>query len=247
MAHTMPHRHPDSLHLLACGTSLIDTPDRESLGLSVTRAKLPEEAIHTVPQPAGDSAPHQAPDQSTSPSVEPSGLGANEWLVEEMLEQYNTDPKSVPDAWVAYFEANNGNGHATAKAEPAAAQPTTEPAKTKPAKSEPAKAGPAKAQPAKAAAPATETAPARPAPEPKASSQVKTAPPPRSPAAEPAKGTATPVAKEPAPAQPAAADDEPTHTVLRGAPMRTAKNMDISLSVPTATSVRSVPVKVLWD
>ena len=29
--------------------------------------------------------------------------------------------------------------------------------------------------------------------------------------------------------------------------MRTAQNMDISLTVPTATSVRTVPVKLLWD
>ena len=35
--------------------------------------------------------------------------------------------------------------------------------------------------------------------------------------------------------------------MLRGAPARTAANMDASLSVPTATSVRSVPVKLLWD
>jgi len=34
---------------------------------------------------------------------------------------------------------------------------------------------------------------------------------------------------------------------MRGATARTAQNMDASLSVPTATSVRSVPVKLLWD
>ena len=39
----------------------------------------------------------------------------------------------------------------------------------------------------------------------------------------------------------------PHLTVLRGAPMRTAKNMDASLSVPTATSVRSVPMKLVID
>ncbi|HQR28298.1 MAG TPA: multifunctional oxoglutarate decarboxylase/oxoglutarate dehydrogenase thiamine pyrophosphate-binding subunit/dihydrolipoyllysine-residue succinyltransferase subunit [Nocardioides sp.] len=55
------------------------------------------------------------------------------------------------------------------------------------------------------------------------------------------------MAKDPAPAAPAAASDEPTYTVLRGAPARTVQNMDASLSVPTATSVRSVPVKLLWD
>src|SRR5690606_4445499 len=43
------------------------------------------------------------------------------------------------------------------------------------------------------------------------------------------------------------AKDQPTYTVLRGAPARTAQNMDASLEVPTATSVRSVPVKLLWD
>jgi 2-oxoglutarate decarboxylase len=56
-----------------------------------------------------------------------------------------------------------------------------------------------------------------------------------------------PVPKEPEkPAKPAA-KDEPSLTVLRGAPARTAQNMDASLSVPTATSVRSVPVKLLID
>jgi multifunctional 2-oxoglutarate metabolism enzyme len=41
--------------------------------------------------------------------------------------------------------------------------------------------------------------------------------------------------------------EEPGRTVLRGAPARTAKNMDVSLTVPTATSVRSLPVKLLID
>lgn len=40
---------------------------------------------------------------------------------------------------------------------------------------------------------------------------------------------------------------KPRYTVLRGAPMRTAKNMDASLTVPTATSVRSVPMKLVID
>ena len=72
-------------------------------------------------------------------------------------------------------------------------------------------------------------------------------PRPESKAAEPAKGTTNPVPKEQPPAEQSAASDEPTYTVLRGAPARTAANMDASLTVPTATSVRSVPVKLLWD
>ena len=35
--------------------------------------------------------------------------------------------------------------------------------------------------------------------------------------------------------------------MLRGIAAATAKNMDISLTVPTATSVRKIPVKLLWD
>ncbi|MFC6153791.1 multifunctional oxoglutarate decarboxylase/oxoglutarate dehydrogenase thiamine pyrophosphate-binding subunit/dihydrolipoyllysine-residue succinyltransferase subunit [Nocardioides yefusunii] len=73
-------------------------------------------------------------------------------------------------------------------------------------------------------------------------------PRPAAVAAEPARGAgATSVAKDPAPAAKAEASAEPTYTTLRGIPAATAKNMDISLSVPTATSVRNVPVKLLWD
>ena len=41
--------------------------------------------------------------------------------------------------------------------------------------------------------------------------------------------------------------EEPQRTVLRGPAARTAKNMDLSLTMPTATSVRSLPVKLLID
>ena len=41
--------------------------------------------------------------------------------------------------------------------------------------------------------------------------------------------------------------DEPTRIPLRGASARTAKNMDVSLSMPTATSVRNVPMKLAID
>ena len=35
--------------------------------------------------------------------------------------------------------------------------------------------------------------------------------------------------------------------VMRGAPMRTARNMDASRSMPTATSVRTVPMKLVVE
>jgi 2-oxoglutarate dehydrogenase E1 component len=56
-----------------------------------------------------------------------------------------------------------------------------------------------------------------------------------------------PTPKDPEKKAEAAAADEPTYSVLKGAPARTVANMDASLTVPTATSVRSVPVKLLWD
>lgn len=161
--------------------------------------------------------PQSPTDQSGNTSVAPSSdLGANEWLVDEMREQYAADPGSVTAEWAAYFSANGK------PAESAASAPAPAPA--------PAPAAPAAAPAPKAAAPAP-----------------KAKPRPTAAAAEPAAGTTTPVAKDPKPAAPTEIKDEPTYTVLRGIPAATAKNMDISLSVPTATSVRNIPVKLLWD
>ncbi|KQW48378.1 alpha-ketoglutarate decarboxylase [Nocardioides sp. Root1257] len=166
--------------------------------------------------------PQSPGSQSELPSAD---FGANEWLVEEMYDQYQRDPGSVDQTWVTYFKAN-GHGNGANGANGTATE-------TK-------QAAPAPAKPA--AKPAQEHAPdPTPTPAPVAK------PRPESKAAEPAKGTTSPVPKESRPAAPTPAKDEPTYTVLRGAPARTAANMDISLTVPTATSVRSVPVKLLWD
>ncbi len=53
--------------------------------------------------------------------------------------------------------------------------------------------------------------------------------------------------KEPTKDDTADALQKPEHVILRGAAARTVSNMDSSLAVPTATSVRSVPVKLLID
>jgi multifunctional 2-oxoglutarate metabolism enzyme len=158
--------------------------------------------------------------------VSTADFGANEWLVEEMYDQYQRDPGSVDPSWVTYFQANGKGANGATAAAPAEAAP----------------APAAKAAPAPSAAPAQEH---KPDPTPTPAPVAK--PRPETKAAEPAKGTSNPVPKESRPAAPAPAKDEPTYTVLRGAPARTAQNMDASLSVPTATSVRSVPVKLLWD
>ncbi|WP_349628721.1 multifunctional oxoglutarate decarboxylase/oxoglutarate dehydrogenase thiamine pyrophosphate-binding subunit/dihydrolipoyllysine-residue succinyltransferase subunit [Streptomyces benahoarensis] len=94
--------------------------------------------------------------------------------------------------------------------------------------------------PAKPAAPAAPAQPAASAPAP-----VKAAPEPvkAAPAAKPA-AAAKPVAKKDG------ADETPAGpelVTLRGPSAAVAKNMNASLDLPTATSVRAVPVKLLFD
>ncbi len=180
----------------------------------------------------------QSPNGQTSnpSSVAPSSdMGANEWLVAEMKEQYDKDPGSVAPEWATYF------GTSTTPARAAAAPKAAAPQTAAPQTAAPQTAAP-QAAPAKNPAPTS-------------------TPRPPATAAEPASGTSNPVAKDaksaakPAdksaakPADKAQGKDsgEPRLTVLRGAPARTVANMDASLTVPTATSVRSVPVKLLWD
>jgi len=190
-----------------------------------------------VPQSSGSQSPSTPSTGSPEPSS--SDFGANEWLVEEMRERYKADPGSVDTTWVEYFKSDGGpggrNGTATAR------QPEAKAAPERPA-------APAEA---KSAAPPQAQPPAKTEAKPEAKTDSKPAPVakprPSAKAAEPAKDTSNPMPKESRPPQPAAASDEPTYTVLRGAPARTVQNMDTSLTVPTATSVRSVPVKLLWD
>ncbi len=184
-----------------------------------------------MPQSEG----HQSSETSTD-------FGANEWLVEEMFEQYQRDPKSVAPEWVRYFGDNgttgtNGAGTAPADADKAPRKTPEKAPDTTTAKA-PAKA-PEKA-PEKAPAKAAEKSPQR-APE------KKDTPAPTAKAETPGSAATKPAAKDPEKQPSSEAGDEPTFTVLRGIAGATAKNMDASLSVPTATSVRSVPVKLLWD
>ena len=180
----------------------------------------------------------------TSPAI-PEEFGANEWLVEEMHDRYRQDPSSVDPTWATFFAGNGSTNGSTSvpQAKAAAKQkseqkaPAAAPAKSEPKQPEPKNAEPKNAEP-KNAPPEPNDAKA-PAPVAK--------PRPEAKAAEPAKGTSEPVPKDAPPAERPAASDEPTFTVLRGAPARTVANMDASLTVPTATSVRSVPVKLLWD
>ena len=90
---------------------------------------------------------------------------------------------------------------------------------------------PAAQTPPAAAPPATPAAPAAPAP---AATPAKAAPAKAAAPAKPAKSGPTP------------AEDDETQ-VLRGAAAAVVKNMNASLEVPTATSVRAIPAKLMID
>jgi multifunctional 2-oxoglutarate metabolism enzyme len=187
------------------------------------------------------------PDQSPTSTPE-ADFGANDWLLEEMYEQYTADPSSVDATWAQYFKSHgapgsgDGNGGVAEKQESRPRRAEEQPAT--PDKPAPTAAAPA---PAPAQAPPT----AQPRPESAASRRTPTVEKP-SPSKE-ARPTA-PGARGGVPADPpsvqnraSVAVEEPVKTTMRGALARTAKNMDVSLTVPTATSVRSLPVKLLID
>nr|WP_246228036.1 multifunctional oxoglutarate decarboxylase/oxoglutarate dehydrogenase thiamine pyrophosphate-binding subunit/dihydrolipoyllysine-residue succinyltransferase subunit [Propioniciclava coleopterorum] len=114
----------------------------------------------------------------------------------------------------------------------------------------------AKPAPAAPAAPAAPPAPAAPTPSP---TPAVASTPAAAPVPAPAPTASVPStprnpgsggglsANRPSAVRPIEEKAEPTKVTLRGAPMRTAKNMDLSLTVPTATSVRNLPVKLLID
>lgn len=143
-------------------------------------------------------------------------FGANEWLVDELYEQFKVDKHSVDKAWwpilEAYHPVVDGS---SAAAPPPAAPPSASASEPKPV----------------------------------------TAPIPVVGQAPVARTTAKPAAPQPIPAQapnavPSAGSEsteEDRVTVLKGMPKALASNMDDSLTVPTATSVRTVPAKLMID
>ena len=149
-------------------------------------------------------------------------FGANAWLIDEMHEAYLADPDSVDPSWRAYFERRQTP---TAPPSPAPA-PRQEPRQQTAAR-------PAPPAPSPVATPVATVEQAA-----VSSSEAPSAP-----------GTGGGLSADaPNPTvRPAPTTYGPRYHVLRGAPMRTAKNMDASLSMPTATSVRSVPMKLVID
>ncbi|KUO11622.1 multifunctional oxoglutarate decarboxylase/oxoglutarate dehydrogenase thiamine pyrophosphate-binding subunit/dihydrolipoyllysine-residue succinyltransferase subunit [Streptomyces sp. DSM 15324] len=159
-----------------------------------------------------------------------AAFGPNEWLVDEIYQQYLQDPNSVDRAWWDFF-ADYKPGAATPPAPAGTAAAGAAGTTSTP---------PAPATPAPAAVPAPAAAP----------KPAAAAPAPAAPAAAPAPVKAAPAAAKPAAAAPQAAAGAPAGPeliTLRGPAAAVAKNMNASLELPTATSVRAVPVKLLFD
>ncbi|WP_232021109.1 multifunctional oxoglutarate decarboxylase/oxoglutarate dehydrogenase thiamine pyrophosphate-binding subunit/dihydrolipoyllysine-residue succinyltransferase subunit [Acidipropionibacterium jensenii] len=166
-----------------------------------------------------------------------------------MREQFQRDPDSVGPEWVTFFQAEERTSaprspetpRAPESAAPAPreADPVPQPDPT--ATTTPPQ--PRRAQREEPSAPPAEPAPrasAAPSPAPSAPS-----PAPSTPAGAPHRAPVS--ADQPVHEPPAAAPAEPRTERLRGAPMRTAKNMETSLSMPTATSVRDIPMKLVIE
>ncbi|WP_157155501.1 MULTISPECIES: multifunctional oxoglutarate decarboxylase/oxoglutarate dehydrogenase thiamine pyrophosphate-binding subunit/dihydrolipoyllysine-residue succinyltransferase subunit [unclassified Diaminobutyricimonas] len=154
-------------------------------------------------------------------------FGANEWLVDAMYEQYVADKNSVDKEWWPILE--NYRPTASGDQTDAAAEQATggEP-------QIPAEVTAEAATPAEPAEPATTTG---------STPIAKTTSVQPKPQPIPAQ------APEAAPTAAAAPTEEPQDVVapLRGVAKTVATNMDASLTVPTATSVRTIPAKLMID
>ncbi len=207
--------------------------------------------------PNSSSVSTQQDGQGSDPAAV---FGPNEWLVDEIYQQYLQDPNSVDRAWWDFFadykpgsEAVGAVGSPTADsaASPSAAAGTASvaagPGKATPAA--PAPSGPA----AEGQKQGTSKAGAQKAP---AGGTTAKAAAPAKPAASKPAATAKAAAPAKAEAKPAQGGGEgseaeqpsgPEYVALRGPSAAVAKNMNASLELPTATSVRAVPVKLLFD
>jgi len=149
-----------------------------------------------------------------------ASFGPNEWLVDELYQRYLQDKSSVDEAWWEFFSDYRPTvvANATTNGSGLSADPVVD-----------------AVSPAEALAPAAATAPSPPA----TASQA---------AADTVESTdKTPKSRDLPRVIPTGPLSENEVQPLRGAAARTVLNMESSLSVPTATSVRTVPAKLLMD
>jgi multifunctional 2-oxoglutarate metabolism enzyme len=188
-------------------------------------------------------------------------FGANEWLVDEMYERYLSDPTSLEPSWIEFFKTYNPNSSGSSNSAVSSAS----------APIAGAPRGGTPPTPKAASAPVVTPAPAAPAPvapvAPAATAPVAATPAATTPASAPPVAP-TPAAQTPAsqklvrdrslqsptPADPIVkpvpvlnTPDAARLEPIRGVGARVVASMEGSLSVPTATSVRAVPAKLMID
>ncbi len=171
-------------------------------------------------------------------------FGPNEWLVDEMYERFLADPNSVDAAWGEFFSDYTPNGSAASNSSAASNGKVIPTLDNAPKGGNPP-------LPKKVADPATLQVPV-------AATQVSAQATPVAPVAQ-----ATPVAPV-APVAPSATFRTPADPIvkpiptlvspgastlepIRGVSARVVQSMEASLTVPTATSVRAVPAKLMID
>ena len=184
-------------------------------------------------------------------------LGPNAWLVDEMRDQWQENPQSVTESWQAYFSAGSAGGpsgektprgpvatlnpvfHSTSDGDPGGT-PVVEVVSPVVI---PSAARGSDAPPEVVSAPVVVSAPAV------VSTPVVVSAPAVADA--PARRVPSDSVAVPAAASGNGAVDRQSSAVkavaepLRGVPARIVANMTLSLTVPTATSVRDVPAKLL--
>jgi 2-oxoglutarate decarboxylase len=157
-------------------------------------------------------------------------FGPNEWLVQEMYERYQQDPASVDKAWWDFFAdfkggSNNGASSNGGSVNQKGIPPIPKSQLTSQQVQPPI---------------ATPTAPITPVAPMPTSQLAPTASDIALSTAKPADPVVKPI---PIFVSPGAATVEP----LRGVSARVVQSMEASLTVPTATSVRAVPAKLVID
>ncbi|MGH8928143.1 MAG: 2-oxo acid dehydrogenase subunit E2, partial [Acidimicrobiia bacterium] len=153
-----------------------------------------------------------------APLLDPDQFGPNMWLVDEMYRQFVDDPASVSEAWQEFFEDYVPHSGQVVRA-------TAPEARTPPA--------PATERPTPAAE-AQVPSPRSPAPE------VVTAEPSQTSNLKPQTST-----KPQTDTKPQTAPEGVESIPLRGAAAIVVERMEASRDLPTATSVRSIPAKLL--
>ncbi len=176
-------------------------------------------------------------------------MGPNAWVVDEMRSAWESDPASVDPSWRELFESEDRPSPNGAADEPAGGGPAGPTASAAQASSAadgaaaPIEAAPIEASAVEVQRPAPAPANSAPPPSSDSKSAADNAAPP-SDGRPAASGAVVPPPAAKATAPPAAPDDADT-APIRGAGARIVANMEASLTVPTATSFREIPAKLL--